>query len=164
MGKVERALYKALKRCVDAFDKNVALRALVTAVPNRLYHRGIGRVVEIESSGLANSVIERVVRNVNKGADFYRPGAVARLLMLASAAARPLLLQLRLNSYLRACDVFRVVCPHQARSVALGSLLTRFATFSASRPRLLTRSRSIAAVRAMWPAARSTRASKRCAG
>lgn len=85
---VERALYKALKRSVDAFDRNVALRALLTAVPQRLYHRGLGRVVEIDSSSLANSVLERVVREVNEGADFYRPGRKSRPRLAAETLRR----------------------------------------------------------------------------
>lgn len=71
---VARTLFRALRRSVEDFDRNVALRALLTAVPQRVYHRGLGSVVAIDSSALVNSVVEGVVRDVNAGADFYRPG------------------------------------------------------------------------------------------
>lgn len=71
---VARTLYRALRRSVENFDQNVALRALLTAVPQRVYHRGLGSVVAIDSSALVNSIIEKVARDVNAGADYYRPG------------------------------------------------------------------------------------------
>lgn len=71
---VLRTLFRALRRSVEDFDKNVALRALITAVPQRVYHRGLGSVVAIDSSALVNSIFEKVVRDVNANADFYRPG------------------------------------------------------------------------------------------
>jgi len=75
---VARTLFRALKRVVQDFDRNVALRALLTAVPQRVYHRERRRVIEINSSLLANSVLERVIREVNEGADFYRPAKQLR--------------------------------------------------------------------------------------
>ncbi|KAG8464289.1 hypothetical protein KFE25_003352 [Diacronema lutheri] len=85
---VERALYKALRRAAEQFDRNVALRALLTAVPQKVYHRSLGRVVDIESSALANSVIEHVVRDVNAGADFHRPDGVRKRARLATETLR----------------------------------------------------------------------------
>jgi putative AlgH/UPF0301 family transcriptional regulator len=72
-GVVVRTLFRALCKAAAEFDQNLALRALITAVPQRLYHRGLNRVVSIDSSPIANEILERVVRDMNGGADFYRP-------------------------------------------------------------------------------------------
>lgn len=76
--RVRRTLLSSLARIVDRYDKNVALRALLTALPREVYLRPMGRVVPVQNREGAARLIDDAMRRLNSGSEFYRPASDAR--------------------------------------------------------------------------------------
>lgn len=93
--RVVRALFRALARAVEPYDGNPALRALLTSMPDRVFHRALGRVVDVTSSSSASSIVDHAIRTLNGGAEYYRP----------RSEPQPLLARVTLSSCFRSPPV-----------------------------------------------------------